>query len=148
MIRRTAVEVLRSLEARVARLERKTAGSYDRPDNYDARYTGEAAVDREDRKDREDREETIFWSVVNSLEDFVRRSTRSIEAWAEENDYGDYDGMAGIEMSEKDIKRKISEGWDRKDLVRYYLLAEEIDPRVDEDDALREMAKLVAKNKR
>jgi len=87
-------------------------------------------------------------SVVDSLEDFVRRNTRSIQAWAEENDYGDYDGMAGIKMVEKDIKRKISEGWDIRDLVRYYLLAEEIDPRVDEDVALLEMAKLVAKNKR
>jgi len=87
-------------------------------------------------------------SVVDALEDFVRRNTKSIEAWAEENDYGHYDGMEGIKAVEKDIKRKISEGWDRRDLVRYFLLDEGIDPRIDEDDALREMARLVAKNRR
>ena len=148
MIRRTAGEVLRSLETRVARLERRTA--YGRPDNYDARDTGEMRDDRYEPydDDRAERAEDIFFSVVDALQDFVRRSTKSIEAWAEANYYGSYDGMEGIKMVERDIKRKISEGWDRRDLVRYFLLAEEIDPRTDEDDALREMAKLVAKNRR
>jgi len=39
MIRRTASEVLRSLESRIARLEGRTA--YGRPDNYDPYETGE-----------------------------------------------------------------------------------------------------------
>jgi len=48
----------------------------------------------------------------------------------------------------QDIKRKLEEGWSKQDILSCLRCVENFDPDLDEDIALRRMAKISAKYKR
>jgi len=98
---------------------------------------------------KQETNDQFFTNVMSKLTNWVKRNESVIRKWNEENDYTYYEGVDALKS--KSIRYQIDDmrkmGWSVEDVVAYFLLTEDIDPRIPEDTALRKMGKIGNKYK-
>jgi len=91
---------------------------------------------------------TFVLSVLSKLKNWVHDNEHHIKQWCEENGYTCYEGIDVLKPGRpipRDIGQMEKDGWDEKDVFKYMINLEDIDPRISEETASYRMREIASK---